>query len=85
MHGLWLSCLWYSSTYSVILENHLSSMCDWELPLNAVVSIHSAGAKISSEALKCFISNIDRHINFSCILSWKTWHKVKFSVFHVAA
>lgn len=54
MHGLWLSCLWYSSTYSEIVESHLSSMCDWELPLNAAIIIHSAGAKISSEAFEVF-------------------------------
>lgn len=29
-------------------------MCDWELPLNAAIIIHSAGAKISSEAFEVF-------------------------------
>lgn len=56
MHGLQLSCFWYYSTHSVILENCLTSICDWELPLKAAVHIHSAGAKISSEAFEVFYS-----------------------------
>lgn len=56
MHGLQLSCLWYYSTHSVILENHLTSMCDWELHLTAAIHIHGAGAKISSEAFEVFYS-----------------------------
>lgn len=56
MHGLQLSCLWYYSTRSVILENHLTSMCDWELHLTAAIHIHSAGTKISFEAFEVFYS-----------------------------
>lgn len=56
MHGLQLGCLWYYSTHSVILENHLTSKCDWELHLKAAIHTHSAGAKISSEAFEVFYS-----------------------------
>lgn len=54
MHGLQLSCLWYYSTHSVILENHLTSVCDWELGLKAAIHIHRAGATSSSEAFEAF-------------------------------
>lgn len=56
MHGLQLSCLGYCSTPLVIRENHLTSMCDWELHLKATIYIPSAGAKISSEAFGVFYS-----------------------------
>lgn len=73
MHGLQLSCFWYYSTHSVILENCLTSIYYWELHLKAAIHSHSAGAKISSKLLKCFIPSsghsIDRTILFSCTLS----------------
>lgn len=52
IHGLQLSCLWYYSTHSAVLENRFTSMCDWELHLKIAIHIPTAGAKISSEGFE---------------------------------